>query len=307
MKLLKIMPAALLLSLSLGVYAQEDDELTEGTEEDNVEVSIPQNSTERPFFHRVQIGFMGTNAKYTNNSANPSPTVPTSEKYFLKGVTFGWIGDLKLTKNDVPLYLELGGMLTYHTGRTDDIEVDQPAIVESVWSKTHYRIQAFSLTIPVSLSYQFKNVFTEGLTLAPVAGVYARFNLVANRWETKTVEVYKKDASGNKVITSSSFDRTCKSLMEDNMNGHDGWMEGRTHTGKLVQVGAQVGVNAFYKHYSFGLTYMCDLNPFAKHSSPLGLTTKTTAQGGNLPTSGTGCDMEINTRHNFAVTVGYIF
>ena len=307
MKLIKIMPAALLLSLSLGVYAQDDDELVEGTEEDNVEVSIPKNPSDRPFFHRLQIGFMGTSAKYTNNSANRSVTVPASEKYFLKGVSFGWMGDLKLTKNSTPLYIELGGMLTYHTDRTKDIEVDQPAIVESVWSKYHYRIQAFSLTIPISLSYQFKDVFTEGLTLAPFAGVYGRFNLIANRWETKTTEVYRTDASGNKVVTSSEFTRTKKSLMEDNMNGHDGWMEGRTHTGKLLQAGAQVGVNAFYKHYSFGLAYMYDISPFAKHSSPLGITTKTTDQGGNLPSSGTGCDMEISTRHNFAITLGYIF
>ena len=102
MKLIKIMPAALLLSLSLGVYAQDDDELVEGTEEDNVEVSIPKNPSDRPFFHRLQIGFMGTSAKYTNNSANRSVTVPASEKYFLKGFSFGWMGDLKLTKNSTP-------------------------------------------------------------------------------------------------------------------------------------------------------------------------------------------------------------
>lgn len=305
MKLMKIMPAALLLSLSLCAYAQEDDELLEGAE-DEVEVSVPVNPSDRPFFHRVQIGFVGTNAKYTNNSANRRSTLPASEKYFLKGFTFGWMGDLKLTKNKTPLYIELGTMFTYHTGCTDDIITDKPSSGE--WSNAHYRIQAFSLSIPISLSYQFKNVGgVEGLTLAPIAGVYGRFNLVANRWETKTTEYYKKDASGNKVVTESYFGRTKKSLLEDNMNGHNGWMEGRTHVGKLFQVGAQAGVNAFYKHYSFGIAYMYDIMPFAKHSSPLGITTKETAQGGNLPTSGTGCDMEISTKHNFAITVGYLF
>ena len=291
MKLLKIMPAAVLLSLSLGVYAQDDDELIEGTEEDNVEVSIPQNHTERPFFHRVQIGFLGTVAKYTNNNEDRKPTVPDSEKYFLKGITFGWMGDLKLTKNDVPLYIELGGMFTFQTGTSDGSNNSKPG-VRYKWDT---RVNAFSFMIPVSLNYQFRDFYgVEGLTVAPFAGVYGRFNLVAKRRQTVTKENYNVITN---EVTNTDVTSAWKSLMEDNLNGHDGWMEGRTHTGKLLQVGAQLGVNAFYKHYSFGLSYMYDINPFAKHSSPLGITTKTTDQGGNLPSSGTGCDMKISTKN----------
>ena len=69
MKLMKIMPTALLLCLSLGVYAQDDD-LSEDAvaEEEAAEVFVPSTPTEGRYFHRVQLGYMGTIAKYTNNS-----------------------------------------------------------------------------------------------------------------------------------------------------------------------------------------------------------------------------------------------
>ena len=86
-----------------------------------------------------------------------------------------------------------------------------------------------------------------------------------------------------------------------------GWMYGRLHTGKLAQFGVQVGVNAFYKRYSFGIAYMHDLTPFAGHTSSGQLTSKETKEGGYLPSIGTNCDEKISTRHNFAINVGYIF
>ena len=86
-----------------------------------------------------------------------------------------------------------------------------------------------------------------------------------------------------------------------------GWMEGRSHVGKLFQPGVMVGVNAYYKRYTVGLAYMYDLIPFAQHDSPLGLTSKAKDVGGFTQSSGTGCDMKISTSHNFSITVGYVF
>ena len=97
MKSMKIMLSALLLSLSVGAYAQDDDELLDATEEEAAEVSVPTNLTERRFFQRVQLGYTGTIAKYTNNNPKDGDIV-TEEKYFLSGLSLGWIGDLRLNQ-----------------------------------------------------------------------------------------------------------------------------------------------------------------------------------------------------------------
>ncbi len=308
MNLMKIMPAALLLSLSLGVYAQDEETQIEATEEEAPEVFVPSTPTEKKFFHRVQVGFIGTNAKYTNHNVERQARVPQSEKYFLKGVSLGWMGDLQLTKK-FPLYFEIGTNLSFLSGKDSRNETTRYTLGSGVSTDYATRVQAFTLQIPINLSYQFRNVANvDGLTLAPFIGPYIRFNIIAKRKQTKTETVYDNyDANGNDVIQQVNVTSETRSLMKDNLKNDDGWMEGRKHVGKLVQVGAQVGVNAFYKHYSFGIAYLHDFTPFAKHSSPLGITSKETDQGGHIPMSGTGCDMKISTRHNFAITVGYVF
>ena len=303
---MKIMLSAMLLTASLGGFAQDDDELlglTVGEETvDLAEVSAPTTPSEKPFFHRVHIGYTGTNVKYTNFGQSPD-----YNNHFLSGVSVGWTGDFKLLKPQ-PFYLELGATLTYHTGKSkgDSIYIYHSNVGDGEETYRHYRIQAFSLTIPVNLSWQFKNPFNvEGLTLAPYAGAYLRFNLVANRWETTTSTEFVKGNDGKGIPTTTTLTRQHKSLMKSERDG--GWMYGRLHTGKLAQFGVQVGVNAFYKRYSFGIAYMHDLTPFAGHTSSGQLTSKETKEGGYLPSIGTNCDEKISTRHNFAINVGYIF
>ena len=306
MKSMKIMLSAMLLTASLGGFAQDDDELlglTVGEETvDLAEVSAPTTPSEKPFFHRVHIGYTGTNVKYTNFGQSPD-----YNNHFLSGVSVGWTGDFKLLKTQ-PFYLELGATLTYHTGKSkgDSIYIYHSNVGDGEETYRHYRIQAFSLTIPVNLSWQFKNPFNvEGLTLAPYAGAYLRFNLVANRWETTTSTEFVKGNDGKGIPTTTTLTRQHKSLMKSERDG--GWMYGRLHTGKLAQFGVQVGVNAFYKRYSFGIAYMHDLTPFAGHTSSGQLTSKETKEGGYLPSIGTNCDEKISTIHNFAINVGYIF
>lgn len=306
MKSLKTMSAMLLLSLSLGAYAQDDEMVDAVAEEEASEISVPTTPTEKKFFHRVQLGFTGTFAKYTNNSTKRRSSLPETEKYFLKGLNVGWVGDLHISKR-LPLYLELGGTLTWQTGKSDDYSIrNRMTNGEGVVTNYAHKVHAFSFTIPVNVNYQFKNLAgVDGLTVAPMLGVYARFNILAKRKETKTVTEYGPSVAGMDVVTDVTETTENKSLMKDDRKG--GWMEGRPHSGHTLQAGAQVGVNVYYKRYSFSLAYMYDITPFARHSSPLGLTSEATDQGGNLPSSGTGCDMKIKTNHNFAFTVGYIF
>lgn len=297
MNLLKIMPTALLLTLSLGAYAQDEDELLDdAANEDSTEVLVPTTPTDKKTFHRVQIGYTGTIAKYTDHGESID-----YNSYFLSGLSVGWMGDLRIAKK-IGLFLELGANLTYHMGGSKDDRTNT-AGDESY----HYKVKAFTLTIPVSINKQFKGVFgVKDLTLAPYIGAYARFNVMAKRTATAT------NADGTeKTYTTSIMNVDTEEELAD-FGESRFYMAGFTrkdklHTGRLLQVGAQVGVNAYYKRYYFGLAYMHDLTPFAKHVSEDGLTSKSTPQGGNLPSRGTGCDMEISTRHNFALSFGYIF
>lgn len=305
---MKIMLSAMLLTASLGGFAQDDDELlglTDGEEAtEQAEVFVPTTPIEKPFFHRVHIGYTGTNVKYTNFGKSPD-----YNNHFLSGVSVGWTGDIKLMKTK-PFYLELGATFTYHTGKSkgDSLYFHPANGVGDEGEETyrHYRIQAFSMTIPVSLTWLFKDAFhVDGLTLAPYAGGHVRFNLVANRWETTTTSLFVKGADGNNIPISTTVSREHKSLMDSERDG--GWMYSKLHAGKLAQLGIQVGVNAYYKRYSFGVAYLHDFTPFASHTSSGELTSKETKDGGYLPSIGTNCDMEISTRHSFAVTVGYVF
>ena len=303
MKLLKTMPAALLLSISLNAFAQDDVELVsaEAEEDAATEVFVPRTPIQKNFFQRVQLGFQGTNVKYTNFSCSPD-----YNNYFLKGIGASWMGDFRIAKK-VPLYFEIGAMFTYHTGLSKGDSIysyhNEPGDHgEGEYTKRHYRIQAFSITIPVSVSYQFRDVFgVRDLTLAPYAGLYFRFNVVCNRWETKSTTNYLNGVE----VSKDPVERVNKSLMSDDRDG--GWWEHKPHVGKLVQPGAQIGVNAFYKNYTFGVAYMRDLIPFAGHHSSPELTSKTTKEGGNLPNIGTNCDEKVSTANNFLITVGYVF
>lgn len=306
MKSMKLMLPALLLSLSLGAFAQDDDEMLEATsEEEATEVSVAAHPWEKPIFYRVQLGYSGTFANYSNNSAQKSPTAPQSEKYLLSGLNLGFLADLRLMKTK-PFYIEVGVNLAYLTGRSksDSIYSFHENMPKGEYTVRHYRVHAFTLTIPINLTWQFRDFRgVEGLTIAPYAGVYGRFNIVADRRETAETILY--DDYGKAMPTTVS--RINKSLLTDNSNGRNGWMEGKNHRGNTFQIGTQLGVNAFYKKFSFGVAYMIDVMPFAKHSSEKGITYKSKDAGGRDNVPGSGCDMKISTTHNFAINVGYVF
>lgn len=322
MKLMKLMPAAMLLCLSLGAYAQDEDVNEEvGGEEEATEVFVPSTPTEKKFFQRVQLGFQGTIVKYTNFGHSPD-----YNNYFLKGFSLGWMGDAKIAKK-YPIYFEIGANLAYHMGSSKGDTIVRYHPEGSSEGDEHvfkYDVKAFTLTIPVSVSYQFRNALgIQDFTLAPYAGVYFRFNVMAKRKATDTFTeyVYNEDGSRQAVPGSTTKTHYTASLMSTDEGPDQNnypeidpksrfCMKGiseKPHVGTLVQPGAQIGVNAFYKNFSLGLAYMYDLIPFAGHKSSKELTSKSTPEGGNLPQIGTGCDMKISTAHNFLVTVGYVF
>lgn len=301
MKLLKIMPAALLMCLSLGVYAQDEDLSEEAVdEEETVEVEVPSTPTDRKTFQRVQLGYMGTKVKYTNFGETYD-----YNNYFLSGFTFGWMGDLRIAKK-IDLFLELGANFGYHAGKSKDKRWN---VHEDEYYQ--YKVNAFTVTIPVSINKQFKGVFgVEDLTLAPFAGMYFRFNVMAKRKATAhqldgSIPVSNK---GEEKIYTASLMKTDRGPEDyGESTPYMTAFDHKLHVGKLLQPGVQFGVNAFYKNYSFGFAYMLDIRPFAGHKSSPELTTKETKEGGMLPNIGTNCDEKVSTTNNFMFTVGYVF
>ncbi len=295
MNLMKILPAALLLSVSLNAFAQDEDE-TLGDVEEATEVAVPTTPSDVKFFHRVQLGYMGTGVKYANNKPNENTAV-LSEKYFLSGITFGWVGDLRIDK-DNSLFLEVGANLGVHVGASRDKN----------WNVAHdayyrYKVKAFTASIPVSINKQFKDAFgVQDLTLAPFAGLNFRFNVMAKRKATEY------DANGSKTgkTYTASLMKTDEGPQYNESTRYMKAFDKKLHVGKLLQPGVQLGVNAYYKKYTFGIAYMRDLTKFAGHKSSSELTSKSTPEGGNLPNIGTDCDEKASTANNFMITVGYI-
>ena len=298
---MKIMPAALLLCLSLGVYAQDED-LTDdvAVDDDDTEVFVPTTLTDGKTFQRVQLGYMGTVVKYTNFGESPD-----YNNYFLSGIGLGWMGDLRIAKK-IDLYLEIGANLAYHVGSSKDKR----------WNVHHdeyykYKVNAFTISIPVNINKQFKDAFgVKDLTLAPFVGLNFRFNVMAKRKATAYGEDGTVSLTGNgekKIYTASLMktDRGPEDFGESSpyMTAFDK----KLHVGKLLQPGLQFGVNAYYNRYYFGLAYMYDLTPFSHHTSSPELTTKETNEGGRLPNIGTNCDEKVTTAHNILISVGYVF
>lgn len=328
MSLLRVVPATVfMLSMCLGAFAQDLDfeEADEIEATDSAVVADFAASGAPSFFHRVQVGFTGTMVEFTKFRNSPD-----YNNYFLKGVSVGWQGDFhlgdfsffRLLKKKLPFYLGIGATLTYHTGSSKGdsiyeyhasrfgVDDNNQSILlpggEGEKIIRNYRVHAFSITIPVSVSCQVRNLLgIDGLTIAPSVGLYMRFNVMAKRTEMAETTYFGQSDDGLGQPIGHASTKVTKSLMSDEKNG--GWWKHKPHVGKLLQCGAQAGFNIFYKHYSFGATYMRDLMPFASHHSSPHLTQKSTDQGGKLPFIGTNCDEKTSTANNFAITFGYVF
>ena len=115
------------------------------------------------------------------------------------------------------------------------------------------------------------------------------------------------NADGSRVEIPGMTTETCYTASLMKVDEDKRAIIDKPHTGRLLQAGAQVGCNVYYKRYYAGVAYLHDLTPFSRHYSPAGLTSEPKNVGGFTQSSGTNCDMEISTRHNFSITLGYVF
>ncbi|MDE5947276.1 MAG: porin family protein [Prevotella sp.] len=140
----------------------------------------------------------------------------------MSGISAAWTKGIAISKT-TPLFIETGLGLNY------------------AWkSEDEYNINWLTATVPVNLVYKYE--ITDGIKLAPFAGLYLRGNLVGN-------------------ISSDYFDEDIN-FFDDYED--DGFEASRFSFGWNIGVG--VDINKFY----LGISYGSDFNEFVEDADKIG-------------------------------------
>lgn len=135
----------------------------------------------------------------------------------MSGISAAWTKGIAISKT-TPLFIETGLGLNY------------------AWkSEDEYKTNWLTATVPVNLVYKYE--ITDGIKLAPFAGLYLRGNLVGN-------------------ISSDYFD--------EDISFFDDYEASRFSFGWNIGVG--VDINKFY----LGISYGSDLNEFVEDADKIG-------------------------------------
>lgn len=174
-------------------------------------------------YSRVSFGFQGTNftSIYDGNRVS-------FKDGNLKGFTAGYTKAINLTKAQ-PLFLEVGGNVNFGTWGKSESEEDY-----SYSLRQNY----LGLSIPINLTYKLS--FSNGIYVAPYAGIHFDLGLLYNMKETEKYD-------GKSESTTASM------YSSDDM-GKDG-------TYNRFQMGYQAGVNLGYKFFNFGIGYKGSILP----------------------------------------------
>ena len=167
----------------------------------------------------------------------------TQRKIRMKGFDVNYLHGFSLTQK-IPLYLEVGGRLTFDTYKWDKYREYYGS-----WFKEKDRFNILSLSVPINVSYKY--TFNNGLYIAPFAGIHFRLNLLG-QWKYETV-----NSDGH------SHDGTINLFKADDYDD-DAFCEEDEDPCKRFQFGGQLGVNFGYKAWNMGLAYYLD-TPFYKY------------------------------------------
>ena len=161
-------------------------------------------------YNRISIGYDQMHLSESYDGYGGSMDLPGFDANYAHG--------FNLTSK-LPLYLEVGGRLTFNTKK--DSSYDYELVGGNV------RVNMLALSIPVSLTYKF--TFGDGFYVAPFAGINAHFNLVCQEKGTTHV------GSHEETVT------------ENMLSGDNSW--------NVCQFGGQVGVNLGYKAFNLGFGF----------------------------------------------------
>lgn len=144
----------------------------------------------------------------------------------MSGISAAWTKGIAISKT-TPLFIETGLGLNY------------------AWkSEDEYKINWLTATIPVNLVYKYE--ISDGIKLAPFAGIYLRGNLLG---EMNIDDDY--------------------SQYRDDVNFFDDYKDGGLEASRFSfgwNIGVGVEINKFY----LGLSYGSDLNEFVEDADKIG-------------------------------------
>lgn len=144
----------------------------------------------------------------------------------MSGISAAWTKGIAISKT-TPLFIETGLGLNY------------------AWkSEDEYKINWLTATIPVNLVYKYE--ISDGIKLAPFAGIYLRGNLLGEM----------------------NFDEKYSEYIDD-VNFFDDYEDGGLEASRFSfgwNIGVGVEINKFY----LGLSYGSDLNEFVEDADKIG-------------------------------------
>lgn len=170
------------------------------------------------------------------------------ESMTLKGIDLNYLHGFSVSKR-VPLYVEVGGRLTFDTFKSEESESGT-----GYYYNVKDRYNLLALTIPVNVTYKY--AFSNGVYLAPFIGIHFRLNLMAqDKWEEEgTINGdYEKYDGKMSFFKADDYD-------------DDAYFDSDEDPCKRFQFGGQVGLNVGYKAWNLGIAYYFD-SPFYKHDT----------------------------------------
>lgn len=172
-------------------------------------------------YSRVSLGYMGVNFTEKEDGSSYS-----DDDMALKGFTFGYTRGLSVSST-LPVFVEVGAQMNYATKNESESGVTD-------------RTNLLALSVPVSLTYKLG--FSNGMYIAPYAGIHFDLGLLCN-------EKMKAKSGGQSYSESINF------YSSDDMGDE---------TFKRFQMGYQVGGNLGYKQINFGIGYKGSFLPIYK-------------------------------------------
>ena len=234
MKMKNFSVIALALGLSLTVKAQSSNSTTE--------IKSGWNTV---YLQYGLLGFSGDNSEDLDG---------------INGFTLGYNRAIGISKQ-LPLYLEVGGTLTYATGTVyeygyEDVN-NNSDFNSTVTHNEKTKMTLMYVKVPITLTYNYQ-ISDSKFFIAPYIGVTGRYIFSGEQKETTTeTDVTKwSSAYGGSTDTDYSSDETKWNLYDEEDMGED-------NTWTRFQFGWQIGVNLKYKNLLVGISYGSDFSEIA--------------------------------------------
>ena len=171
-------------------------------------------SSDNDFYDRIEISY------------NPISLDGKFIDWDLKGITVGQVIGFNVTNQ--PLFIEIGGRLTYATRETSDtIYICDGFDVYN--SKLFINSKFIQISVPINVVYKF--TLSDDWSIAPFAGLVAKGNIFG---ETETEYEF--------------WDMKVK----------ESWFDKRGMDANRFQAGWNIGVGANYKNFYLGVSYGAD-------------------------------------------------